>query len=86
MNSAATDRTDNNEGRPCHASCNPPHCGGGAVRRRDVRPHKATPVPAGALKMSDLKLINYDFAKYGSAAERRRILEKWDKDVYALPR
>ncbi|MET0733953.1 MAG: hypothetical protein ABW054_12900 [Casimicrobiaceae bacterium] len=51
-----------------------------------MRPHKATPVPAGALKMSDLKLINYDFAKYGSAAERRRILEKWDKDVYALPR
>ena len=48
--------------------------------------NKATPVPAGALKMSDLKLINYDFAKYGSAAERKRILEKWDRDVYALPR
>ena len=36
--------------------------------------------------MSDLKLIAYDFAKCGSATERKSILEKWDKDVYALPR
>jgi iron(III) transport system substrate-binding protein len=36
--------------------------------------------------MTDLKLIPYDFAKYGGAAERKRILEKWDKEVYALPR
>ena len=36
--------------------------------------------------MSDLRLIAYDFAKYGSATERKRILGKWDKDVRALPR
>ncbi len=58
----------------------------GDLKNFQTPSNKATPVPAGALKMSDLKLINYDFAKYGSAAERRRILEKWDKDVYALPR
>jgi iron(III) transport system substrate-binding protein len=32
-------------------------------------------------KTADIKLINYDFAKYGASAERKRLLEKWDKDV-----
>ena len=27
------------------------------------------------------KLINYDFAKYGSSAERKRLIEKWDREV-----
>jgi iron(III) transport system substrate-binding protein len=48
--------------------------------------NKATPIPAGAPKMSEIRLINYDFAKYGSAAERKRLLDKWDKEVYALPK
>ena len=58
----------------------------GDLKNFQTPSNKATPIPAGALTMSDLKLINYDFAKYGSAAERKRILEKWDKDVYAMPR
>jgi len=37
-------------------------------------------------KLSDVKLINYDFAKYGSAAERRRLLQKWETEVNAQPR
>ena len=48
--------------------------------------NKSTPVPAQAVKMSEVKLISYDFGKYGDAAERRRLLEKWDRDVYALPK
>jgi iron(III) transport system substrate-binding protein len=48
--------------------------------------NKATPVPAGGIRMADIKLISYDFAKFGAAAERKRLLEKWDRDVYALPR
>ena len=59
---------------------------GGDLRNFQTPSNKTTPIPPGALKMSDLKLIAYDFAKYGSATERKRILEKWDKDVYALPR
>ena len=59
---------------------------GGDLRNFQTPSNKTTPIPSGALKMSDLKLIAYDFAKYGSATERKRILEKWDKDVYALPR
>ncbi len=32
---------------------------------------------------SEIKLIDYDFAKYGSSAERKRLLSKWDKEVEA---
>jgi iron(III) transport system substrate-binding protein len=33
-----------------------------------------------------IKLINYDYAKYGAAAERRRLIAKWEKEVNSLPR
>jgi len=59
---------------------------GGDLKNFQTPSNKSTPVPAGALKMTDLKLINYDFAKYGSAGERKRLLEKWDKEVSSLPR
>jgi len=35
--------------------------------------------------LSRIKLINYDFVKYGSSAERRRLLKKWDDEVGSLP-
>ena len=35
--------------------------------------------------MSTIKLINYDFVKYGSSDERKRLLQKWDEDVSTLP-
>jgi len=33
-----------------------------------------------------VKLINYDYAKYGASAERRRLIARWEKEVNALPR
>lgn len=33
-----------------------------------------------------IKFINYDYAKYGASAERRRLIAKWEKDVNSLPR
>jgi iron(III) transport system substrate-binding protein len=33
-----------------------------------------------------MKLIDYDFAKYDSSAERTRLIEKWNKEVLALPK
>ncbi len=47
--------------------------------------NRNTPTPALAVKIADVKLINYDFGKYGDAAERKRLLAKWDKEVYAAP-
>ncbi len=37
-------------------------------------------------KMDNVKLIKYDFEKYGKAAERRRLLERWTKEVESQPR
>ena len=41
----------------------------------------ATPVSPLSPKIADIKLVNYDFAKYGSTAERKRLLERWDREV-----
>lgn len=35
--------------------------------------------------LAEIKLINYNFVKYGSSAERKRLLSKWDAEVGALP-
>ena len=44
----------------------------------------ATPPPE-APDFSEIKLIDYDFAKYGSSDERTRLLQKWDEEVFSLP-
>ncbi len=51
-----------------------------------VPSNKNAYVPEQAPKLSEVKLINYDFAKYGSTDERRRLLAKWDAEVKSLPK
>lgn len=48
--------------------------------------NKNAPMPEHAPKFAEMKLINYDTAKYGSSAERTRLLQKWDKEVSTLPK
>jgi iron(III) transport system substrate-binding protein len=48
--------------------------------------NRGAEIPKEAPKLGEIKLIDYDFKKYGSSAERRRLLDKWDKEVNALPR
>jgi iron(III) transport system substrate-binding protein len=51
-----------------------------------VPSNKNAAPPPGSPKLSEIKLINYDFVKYGSSAERTRLLTKWDKEVATLPK
>ena len=51
-----------------------------------VPSNKGASSPPQAPKLTEIKLINYDFAKYGSSAERNRLLTKWDKEIGALPK
>jgi iron(III) transport system substrate-binding protein len=51
-----------------------------------VPSNKGASPPPQAPKFSEIKFINYDFAKYGSTAERTRLLTKWDKEVSTLPK
>ena len=50
-----------------------------------VQSNKNAPTHPLAPKLGEIKLINYDFKKYGTSAERSRLLEKWGKEVKALP-
>ena len=50
-----------------------------------VPSNKNSEVPPQAPKLTDIKLIDYDFKKYGSSAERTRLLAKWDAEVKSLP-
>ncbi|MBB4041826.1 iron(III) transport system substrate-binding protein [Microvirga flocculans] len=59
---------------------------GAAAKSYQVPSNKNTPVPPQAPKLSDVKLINFDFAKYGSSEERKRLLSKWDNEVKNLPK
>jgi iron(III) transport system substrate-binding protein len=51
-----------------------------------VPSNKNATVPPQSPKLGEIKLINYDFVKYGSSAERNRLLQKWDKEVSTLPK
>jgi iron(III) transport system substrate-binding protein len=42
--------------------------------------------PVFAPEPDDLRLIRFDFGKYATAAERKRLIEKWERDVHASPR
>jgi iron(III) transport system substrate-binding protein len=59
---------------------------GAQAKAYQVPSNKSAPVPAEAPKFTQIKLINYDFVKYGSSAERKRLLSTWDKEVKALPK
>jgi iron(III) transport system substrate-binding protein len=47
---------------------------------------KGAKIPLEAPRLTEIKLIDFDFAKYGSSAERRRLLSKWDNEVKNLPK
>lgn len=54
---------------------------GTQARQYQLPSNAATPISPLSPKMADIKLINYDFAKYGTSAERKRLLERRDKKV-----
>ena len=55
------------------------------VNAFQVPSNKGAQTSDKAPDMSTIKLINYDFVKYGSSDERKRLLQKWDEDVSVLP-
>jgi iron(III) transport system substrate-binding protein len=43
-------------------------------------------LPPQAPRLAEIKLIRYDFAKDGSKAERKRLLDRWEKEVASQPK
>jgi iron(III) transport system substrate-binding protein len=48
-----------------------------------VPSNPATPLHPKMPKFDSIKLIDYDFARYGSSDERKRLLARWEKDIGA---
>jgi iron(III) transport system substrate-binding protein len=59
---------------------------GAEAKAFQIPSNKNAKVPPQAPRLDQTKVIDYDFAKYGSSAERKRLLSKWDKEVKALPK
>jgi iron(III) transport system substrate-binding protein len=59
---------------------------GAAANSFQVPSNKGAKAPKEAPDLSTIKLIDYDFAKYGSKDERTRLLSKWDAEVGAAPK
>jgi iron(III) transport system substrate-binding protein len=51
-----------------------------------VPANKAAAIPPKAPRLEQVKTINYDFAKYGSDETRKRLLKRWDDEIFSLPR
>lgn len=55
------------------------------VKAFQVMSNKEAESSPSAPDLASIKLIDYDFVKYGSSAERKRLLKKWDDEVSNLP-
>ena len=49
------------------------------------RPYRAAR-PPGTPDMAGVNVIDYDFARFGNAETRRRLIERWDREIGNRPR
>jgi len=59
---------------------------GAAAKQFQLPSNKSTPIDPHVPDFKSIKFINYDYAKYGSSTERKRLIAKWEKEVNSLPR
>ena len=59
---------------------------GAATLQFQLPSHTEAKVDPRVPDFRKIKLINYDYAKYGHTAERRRLIQRWEKEVNSLPR
>jgi iron(III) transport system substrate-binding protein len=59
---------------------------GAAAKQFQLPSNKSAKVDPRVPDFKKIRFINYDYAKYGASAERRRLIAKWEKEVNSLPR
>ena len=59
---------------------------GAAAKQYQLPSNKATAVDPNVPDFKKIKLIDYDYKKYGASTERRRLIARWEKEVNSLPR
>jgi iron(III) transport system substrate-binding protein len=57
-----------------------------AAKQFQLPSNKAAKVDARVPDFKKIKFIDYDYAKYGASVERRRLIQRWEKEVNAQPR
>ncbi|MDB5913911.1 MAG: extracellular solute-binding protein family 1, partial [Ramlibacter sp.] len=57
-----------------------------AAKSFQLPSNKAARVDARVPDFRKIRMIDYDYAKYGSSAERRRLIARWEREVNAIPR
>jgi iron(III) transport system substrate-binding protein len=57
-----------------------------AAKQFQLPSNKAAKVDPRVPDFKKIKFIDYDYAKYGASAERRRLIQRWEKEVNAQPR
>lgn len=59
---------------------------GVAAKQFQLPSNKAAKLDERMPDFAKAKMIKYDYAKYGSSAERKRLIGRWEKEVNSLPR
>ncbi len=59
---------------------------GAAAKQFQLPSNKSAKIDPRVPDFKKIKFINYDYAKYGASAERKRLISKWEKEVNSLPR
>jgi iron(III) transport system substrate-binding protein len=59
---------------------------GATNKQYQIPSNKTAPISPHSPKLGEIKLIDFDFAKYGSSEERRRLLSKWDAEIKGAPK
>jgi iron(III) transport system substrate-binding protein len=59
---------------------------GPRVNQWHVPAHRGAATDPRIPDLSRIRLVEYDFAKFGDAETRRRILARWDREIGSLPR
>ena len=57
-----------------------------AARQYQLPSNKNAKLDPNVPDFKSIKFIAYDYAKYGSTAERKRLIARWEKQVNSLPR
>ncbi len=56
------------------------------VKEYAIPTNRSVALPAQVPKLTDITVINYDFARYGASVTRKQLLERWEKEVNAAPK
>lgn len=58
---------------------------GAAAGQNQVPSNARASLPPGAPDISMIRMVDYDFATFGSADERRRLLKRFDSEIRRIP-